>query len=222
MSGEYGGLVERVFQDTPPQVDATADRFLDAAQAEFVQVGIRRARLGDIARRAGVTRVTVHRKYATKNDLIAAVLAREGRRAMAEIDQALNAIPAIADKIAYVFAYCVCYPRHGELGVLLINDPQPVLPALTVHGEPLIAIVRTLLTHLLRHAQTSGELTDFDPEPAADVLAHLTFSYAMAAKTLIPMKDHTQATDFARAHITPLITRYTPPNDLPADVPSAE
>ncbi len=61
------------------------ERILDAALTRVLQVGIRRASLDDIARRAGVNRVTIYRRFTTKENLIDAMLAREIQRTLAEV-----------------------------------------------------------------------------------------------------------------------------------------
>ncbi|GGU59074.1 hypothetical protein GCM10010178_59100 [Lentzea flava] len=48
---------------------------------EFQRFGLRRARVEDIVRRAGVGRMTVYRKYESKDRLIQAAVWREVRRA---------------------------------------------------------------------------------------------------------------------------------------------
>jgi AcrR family transcriptional regulator len=60
----------------PLRVDAARNRalLLEAAEAEFVDRGLE-ASVADIARRAGVAKGTVFRHFATKDDLIAAIVA---------------------------------------------------------------------------------------------------------------------------------------------------
>ena len=55
----------------------SGDRILDAARAVFEQYGARRANVDDIAAEAGVSRSTLYRRYATKDELLAAVVLRE-------------------------------------------------------------------------------------------------------------------------------------------------
>ncbi|MEU8224146.1 helix-turn-helix domain-containing protein [Kribbella sp. NPDC048915] len=59
----------------PPRADAARNReaLLAAAEAEFAERGIA-ASVADIARRAGVVKGTVFRHFATKEDLIAAIV----------------------------------------------------------------------------------------------------------------------------------------------------
>lgn len=60
--------------------DASTEAILDAALTEFDQHGIRRVALDDVARRAGVSRTTIYRRFANRDDLVAAVMDRENAR----------------------------------------------------------------------------------------------------------------------------------------------
>ena len=44
---------------------------LDAALVEFDRHGIRKVALDDVARRAGVSRTTIYRRFANRDDLVA-------------------------------------------------------------------------------------------------------------------------------------------------------
>ena len=57
-------------------VDPSTEAILDAPVVEFERHGLRRVALEDVARRAGVSRTTIYRRFAGKDELIAAVVAR--------------------------------------------------------------------------------------------------------------------------------------------------
>ena len=70
--------------------DAAAEAILDAALVEFDRHGIRRVSLEDVARRAGVSRTTIYRRFANREELVAAVMDRENARLFADIADELN------------------------------------------------------------------------------------------------------------------------------------
>jgi AcrR family transcriptional regulator len=53
------------------------DRLLDAARESILAVGWRRATLTDVARRAGVSRMTVYRRWPAMRTLLGDLLVRE-------------------------------------------------------------------------------------------------------------------------------------------------
>jgi AcrR family transcriptional regulator len=57
---------------------STTEVILDAALAEFERHGVRRVALDDVARRAGVSRTTIYRRFANRDDLMSAVIERDG------------------------------------------------------------------------------------------------------------------------------------------------
>ncbi len=60
-----------------PQERGTDDAILDAAAELIVQLGVGRAQLAEIARRAGVSRPTVYRRWPDVRAVIGALLTRE-------------------------------------------------------------------------------------------------------------------------------------------------
>jgi AcrR family transcriptional regulator len=76
--------------DRPLRADATRNRaaLLAAAEAEFTERGLD-ASMADIARRAGVAKGTVFRHFASKEELIAAIVAGHFR-ALSDVARALD------------------------------------------------------------------------------------------------------------------------------------
>lgn len=192
-------LLDQIFAAVPDGQDATGDRILTAALDEFLQVGIRRARLEEIARRAGVSRVTIHRRFAGKQDLLTAVLVREARRVVSQARTLVEAEESIPDKVATGFLFALDYARHGKLSPLLSNDPMQILPSYTIHGEPIVALLRTFFIQTLHDADTTVS------EAAADVLARTVMSYCLSDSTAVDLHDPAATADFARTHLARII-----------------
>lgn len=77
---------------TPNSVGAASsisEQIAQGALEQFSEVGIRRSSVEDVARRAGIARVTVYRRVGGKEDLVRLVIEREASRAMDELDGAL-------------------------------------------------------------------------------------------------------------------------------------
>src|SRR5215468_8592317 len=81
--GEPMGLLDRALAEALEPTgdsDDVAERLLDAAHDQFCRMGIRRSTMEDVARRAGVSRITAYRRFATKDALVEQVVRREFRR----------------------------------------------------------------------------------------------------------------------------------------------
>ena len=74
-AGAIAGLVAR----TGDELDGYSERILEAAREELSAYGLRRTTLDDIAARAGVGRATLYRRFANRDTLLAALVAREAR-----------------------------------------------------------------------------------------------------------------------------------------------
>jgi len=72
--------VEGAVEGASDEDDETSARILDAAYEVFCRIGIQRSTMEDVARRAGVSRITVYRRFAAKGTLVDHVVRREIRR----------------------------------------------------------------------------------------------------------------------------------------------
>src|SRR5690349_13798910 len=93
-----------------PVDDDAAARIAAAALEQFAELGIRRSTISDIARRAGVSKMTVFRHFTNKQGLVQDVIARELRRALAEIDRRWGAAPTIEERLVEGFVTSAALP----------------------------------------------------------------------------------------------------------------
>src|SRR5690242_21172230 len=77
------------------------DPVLDAALSAFLDFGIRRTSMGEIARRAGISPATLYRRYAQKSDVVMAV-------GMLEAGQILEALERAVDPTAPPLEQLTC------------------------------------------------------------------------------------------------------------------
>lgn len=74
----------------PIAADSTT-AILDAAVQEFERHGFRRVALDDVARRAKVSRTTIYRRFAGRDELVAAVIDRENEALFVRIAERIKA-----------------------------------------------------------------------------------------------------------------------------------
>src|SRR6516225_5645252 len=84
--------------------DATTGRILDAAFGLLLDFGVRNLSVEGVARRAGVARVTIYRRFAGRDELLRAVLLREGRRLFDAVDAAVAGSDTPEDQLVEGFA----------------------------------------------------------------------------------------------------------------------
>ncbi len=93
---------------------------LDAALIEFERHGLRRVALDDVARRAGVSRTTIYRRFANRDELVAAVIERENVALFADIANELKS--AGPQSNYYVEAFTLSILRFRRHHVLNQSD----------------------------------------------------------------------------------------------------
>lgn len=87
--------------------DETSARLLDAAYEQFCRMGIKRSTMTDVARQAGVSRITVYRRFATKDQLVEQVVRREFRRYFDRFIEDVRDAETVADRVVLGFARLV-------------------------------------------------------------------------------------------------------------------
>lgn len=109
-----------------PGADA-GEVILDAALVELERHGFRKVALDDVARRAGVSRTTIYRRFANRDELVGAVIERENVALFADIARELNqAKDAKPQANYYVEAFTLSimrFRRHRVLNQMIVDDP---------------------------------------------------------------------------------------------------
>lgn len=192
--------------------DATTARILDATYEQLLTFGLRGARVEDIARRAGVARITVYRRFGGKDELVRAVLVREGQAVFAEVDAVVGAIDRPDEQVVEGFVAILRATRsHPLLQRLLTTEPHATVPSLTTHGAPVVALGREYLAgHLLaRPDHAEPILADDDARAVAEVLVRLTLSFLLTPESVVPLATDGDARTFARRFVLPAIHAAT-------------
>lgn len=190
----------------PVGEDEVLDNVVTAALGCFVQYGIRRSSMDDIARAAGVSRMTVFRRFDSKQRLIDIVIAREIRRGMAELDRGWEGGETLEQQLAQAMTFVVRFVRgHPLFDRLLHSEPETVLPLLTVDGGPALALYRTLIAQRLRAEVEAGRAATADPELVAEVLARLAISLILTRDGVIAYDDPQSLAALARVALAPML-----------------
>jgi AcrR family transcriptional regulator len=91
----------------------------------------------DVAQRAGLSRVTVYRRFASKEALIEAVVVGEVRAFFSALDTAVGRLDSAEERLAESFAFAFAYVgRHVLFNRLLDTEPEVLLTHLTTASAP--------------------------------------------------------------------------------------
>ncbi len=190
----------------PEALDPYAERILEAAYDELLEHGLRRTSMDEIARRAGVGRATVFRRFANRDQLLRAVVAREVRRAVAIVDHRIARADSVEERVTTGFLAFVEHLRgHPLLRRLLVTDADAVLPLLTINGDAPLAMARTYIATQLRRDRVAGAAIAADPDELGELLARIALSLVLTPQSVLPLESPDQLAETVRTTILPLI-----------------
>jgi AcrR family transcriptional regulator len=115
------------------EFESPDDGVLDAARACVLAVGVRRTTFSDVARRAGVSRMTLYRRFPDLETVLSALMTREFGRV---VEQARTAAPqgATVRERAVAMVAGAAERLHADplFARLLDVDPELLLPYVTL------------------------------------------------------------------------------------------
>jgi AcrR family transcriptional regulator len=198
-------LVERALGAAEPE-DETTERILDAAVGQFELFGLRRSSVEDVARRAGVSRMTIYRRFPQKDALVEAAILRECRRFFAELERRTAGLPTLEDRLVESFVLALGFAlSHPLLERLRVGEPEALLPFLTSQRSPVLTIVREFLVAQIRRGQEEGIVAGFDPIPLAEILGRLALSFVLIRDSRLPVAAGPDGLALAHRYLAPLI-----------------
>ena len=170
---------------------------LDAAVIEFERHGFRRVALDDVARRAGVSRTTIYRRFATRDDLVAAVIERENIALFADIADEVKRAGPQANYYVEAFTLSILkFRRHRVLYRMMSDEPALLLELARRHYDAAIARMAEAL-HVIFPAGFAERIG----AQAVQELADTTLRYA-AMVLLLPSAQPLESADDIRAFAT--------------------
>ena len=208
-------------QGPDPSGAESADRVLDAARAAILAVGWRRTTLTDVARRAGVSRMTLYRRWPDMQTLLADLMTREWSGVVEDpVEMGLTDGASALDRIVGGIGATVVALRDNELFRKIVEvDPELLLPYLLDRRgrtqDRLLGIVEAAIAE----GQRTGDVRPGDPRLMARTLMLTTHGFALSAHTMSDPDGTAPATGKGDAGLDPrldtelriLVQRYLQP-----------
>ncbi|NDZ95838.1 helix-turn-helix transcriptional regulator [Streptomyces sp. SID6673] len=213
----YIGLIS---QDDDDPDDPTRTRILDSAYDQFCRMGIQRSSLEEVARRAGVTRITIYRKFDTKDTLVEQVVIREFRRYFARFLDDIAGADTVADRVVAGFVSSLrAISDNPLIGGLLETEPTLLIGSIIGIGDngSLLATVRGFVAGQLRSEQQAGTVSaDLDTELAAEMMVRVSASFLTVPSRIIDLDDDVQLADVARQFLVPMLNGPATGDTIPS------
>jgi AcrR family transcriptional regulator len=181
----------------PLAEDPVRERILEAALEQFKLIGLRRTTVSDVARRAGVGRVTVYRRVGHKRELVVGVIQLEMSRLMESVRHAIAPLESPQDRLVEAFVVGVRIVRsHPLLRRLLETEPEDLLPYLTLDFAPILAAARVFVASEVAPGPNA--------ELVGEVLARLAQSLVLSPARG-PLDGEARLREFVRNYVIPLV-----------------
>ncbi|KAA5835300.1 TetR/AcrR family transcriptional regulator [Saccharopolyspora hirsuta] len=208
-------MLERAFAEAVEHAennDETTARVLEAAYELFRRMGIRRTSMEDVARQAGVSRITVYRRFTTKDALVEQVIRREFRRYFDQFLLDIREARTVADRVEIGFASSLRAIRQNPLiGGLMVAEPDLVVPSLVGDGGRTMTTVSRFVASRLRLEQRAGNVAhDVDVELVAEMMVRVSTSFLVTPSNLIDLDDDEQVRRIARRFLVPMLEPPAP------------
>lgn len=212
VAGPTGSLsvLELAFSDAVEGAgpgDEVAVRLLDAAYEQFCRMGIKRSTMADVARLAGVSRITVYRRFATKEALVEQVVRREFRRYFDRFAVEIEGAETVADRVVLGFVSSLRSIRHNRLiGGLMAVEPDAVVPSMTGDGGRTLFVVQQFLAGRLRQEQQAGHVAaEVDVDVVAEMMVRVSTSFLVVPSHVIDLDDDERMSAVARQFLVPML-----------------
>lgn len=193
------------------QPDAITTRILDATLEQAELVGIRRMTMEDVARRSGVGRATLYRRFPTKDALIDALVLAEARRYLDGSAQARSRADTLEDRLVYGTVFTVTFLReHTLLKKLLRTEPETILPSLTIDAGAILDFATDHSAALLRTdlygTSTTTPAQERHLRTVAELHTRLTLSFIVTPHTGIKLTTIGDTRAYVRTYLLPMVT----------------
>ena len=160
------------------------DRYLDAARACILATGWTRTTLTDVARRAGVSRMTIYRTWPDMQTLLADLMTREWGGVVADAASAgTDASPV--RRLSEGVARTVAALRSNDLLRKIVEvDPELLLPYLLQRRGRSQDNILALLVPLVEAGQRDGSVREGDPTVLARSMVLAAHGFTLSAETM--------------------------------------
>lgn len=181
-----------------------AQKVLDAARESILSVGWKRATLTDVARRAGVSRMTLYRSYGDVRSLFGDLMTREWATSLAAV-AAVSADDPL-DAIAERMTTAIRRVREDELFRRILDvDPELLLPYLVERRGRTQELVLEALEQAIRDGQKSGAVRAGYPPALARALLLAVHGFVLSNHT---MTDSTVTQAQLDDELAEMVRRY--------------
>lgn len=169
--------------------ETTRDRILAASLKVFEKQGLAAATMGELALKAKIGRATLYRHFASKEDVLQALVLSEARELFGRMEEAAGAEDrpeALFEKalpVALEF-----FQGHRLLQRVLRKEPEYVIPYLTYRSTGLLTAAVDFMEPYLARAKKTGGLK-VEAKVAAEWACRILLSLLTTKSVVADLSD---------------------------------
>lgn len=189
-------------------IDPRDEAILDAARDSVMAVGVRRTTAADIARRAGVSRMTLYRRFPDAASIVTALMTRQFGGLLAQaIEESAGRASGRERIVAATVRTLELLDADPVLHRILDVDPELLLPYVVQRlGEFQRGVVAQLAPGI-RAGMADGSVRLTDPEVAAATIESACRAHVLAARA----EDRVLEPAAARTELGRMVDAYLAP-----------
>ena len=144
------------------------EALLDATQACVLAVGVRRTTMTDVARRAGVSRMTLYRRYADVTSLMQALMTREFTQILEDVQREMDGGRSVRERLVTAMVEGVERLTRHPLFLRIVDvDPELLLPYITTRRGAFQRAAVEVFAARLADGVADGSVAVEHPQAAA-------------------------------------------------------
>lgn len=206
--------------------DPTGAKILDAAARVLTDFGFKRATVELVAKYAGVSHMTVYRRWSSKNELLRTAALRELSNILDNAFSGAGVSESFREQVLDAFADTVWSVYHHPLMRReLDTDRDALLPLMSPGSGAVMESVLPQISERLQRLAAESDIVVNDPDALADVFVRLAHSLLLLERTDRPLSTRSDIADYAQRALGPLAASVavSPVTDLHAvaDEPAA-
>lgn len=193
---------------------ATDVDILEAALEQFALTGIRRTSTDDVARRAGVNRATLYRRFGGRERLLAAAYLHEAGRVLEELTRRVPDVPDSpdpdfdpGDNVVTMFTEAVALMRrHALLQRMRELDGDLIAHGMTVGAGDVLSFAADVIAHRVRELHRwAGTKPPADPLDLGHTVARLIHSLVLTPGGGPDLDTPRSARRYAETVVVPMV-----------------
>lgn len=164
--------------------DETTDAILDAARAAALEFGVRRTSLSEVARRAGVSRMTVYNRFGEKPALMRALMTREFGALLEHVASAVDGEHGRGRLVAALVLVARALPGNALFRKVRRAEPELLSPYVLERLGETQRVGLELIERGIAEGQADGSIRPGPTRAIAGVVLLIEQSFVFSAATI--------------------------------------